>query len=165
MKKYIVIIMFLIVPFVSQSQDLTLVIDKMIVFNYNYNRTGTREGEVGPIIRLFCSLKNVTSDTIAFVNKKCVIEYLYKDTIYTIVSYTPYKVEEIDPNSEINFSYSYTLLHGTPYYPNYGEIGERMDYREMLMQILPTIKMKFNYKGKDIISKEIKKVVLGEKGP
>lgn len=166
MKKNIVIIMCLIAPFVVQSQDLTLVIDKMVIFNYDYIQTGTNEGEIGPEVTLFCSLKNNTSDTIELVEKKCVIEYLYNDTLYTVNYYMQFNLTEvINPNSEIEFYYSYTLLHRTSYFPNYVESGTRMDYREMLMQILPTIKMKFNYKGKDIISKEIKKVVLGEKEP
>ena len=166
MKKYNVIILYLIFPFVAQSQDLTLVIDKIIVNNYDYIQTGLDEMEVGPTVRLYCSLKNNTSDSIELVEKKCVIEYLYNDTVYTVNYYMQFNLTEvIDPNSEIEFYYYYTLLYNTPYFPDFVEIGTRMDSREILMQILPTIKMKFNYKGKDIISKEIKKVVLGEKEP
>ncbi|MFA5541089.1 MAG: hypothetical protein WC984_05405 [Bacteroidales bacterium] len=164
MKKNIVIIIYLIAPFLVQSQDLTLVVDKMRVSNYDYIQTGLDEMEVGPTVRLYCSLKNNTSDSIELVEKKCVIEYLYNDTVYTINYYMQLNLTEvIDPNSEIKFYYYYTLLLGTPYFPDYVESGNRMDYREMLMQILPTIKMKFNYKGKEIISKEIKKVELGNK--
>jgi len=167
MRKSIVILLILIAPVFLQSQDLTLVIDKMVVFDYDYVHTGVRM-EAGPYVVLHFSLKNETSDTVLFVDKQCAIEYVYKDVVYTIAPHalhTPHIDKEVDPNTEFKFSYSYQLLNKTPYYPSYVKTGKRMDYREMLIQILPTIKIKFDYKGKKIVSKEIREVVLGESIP
>ncbi len=160
MRKNIVLLLILIAPVFLQSQDLTLVIDKMVVFDYDYVHTGVRM-EGGPVVDLYFSLKNETSDTVLFVDKQCAIEYVYKDTVYTIAPQSPHIDKEVDPNTEFNFIYSYQLLNKTHYYPSHVKTGKRMDYREMLIQILPTIKMKFDYKGKKIVSKEIREVVLG----
>lgn len=166
MKKILFLIVCFTTPFFVKSQGLTLVIDKMIVFNYDYINTGTNEGEKGPSVRIYYSLKNNTSDTIELVEEKCKIYFLYDDIEYDADYFFQFNLTEvINPYSKIEFDYSYTLLHRTPYFPNYAEIGARMDYREMLMQILPTIKMKFKYKGEYVISKEIKEVVLGEREP
>ncbi len=165
-KSFITVIIILITPFFLQSQDLTLVIEKMIVFDYDYIHTGTNSEEKGPSLTLYCSLKNNTSDTIELVDKRCVLEFFYDEFEYTITNSLFFNITEvIAPYSELKFSSGYRLLKGTSYFPNYVKSGTRMDYREMLMQILPTIKMKFDYKGKKIVSKEIKEVVLGEREP
>lgn len=147
MKKYIILFITIIIPQFLYCQ-LEVTIDTMTAINIKYDRTGWIERESGPAVLLYVTVKNNSSENIDI--NYYYLQYNYNDSIYTIDCNDSYFYRyNIKPNQvEKSIIIGEKLISSTSMYTNEIEKATKLDFTNMLLQILPTLKLKIETKDK-----------------
>lgn len=147
MKKYIILFITIIIPQFLYCQ-LEVTIDTMTAINIKYDRTGWIEDESGPAVLLYFTIKNNSSEDIHI--NYYYLQYNYNDSLYTIGCHDSYFYQySMKPNQvEKSIIIGEKLISSTSIYTNKIEKSKKMDFTNMLLQILPTLKLKIETKDK-----------------
>ncbi|WP_452598401.1 hypothetical protein [Pontimicrobium sp. MEBiC01747] len=160
--KSILIFIFIILSINSYSQKLT--IEELIVSDIKYENNSKiiNEGNGnGPHIRVVLTLYNDTNKDIFLDINSAKIELYYKkngikysgEMIWDPV-FNPDK-EKVSPNTVVNLETSTYIFLGTDIWKE-----KKTDYTLELLEVLPTLKMKYIDKNYQLLSIDIKNVKI-----
>jgi hypothetical protein len=166
--KQILTTIILIMTFQAVNAQLDFTIERItvsgIVEILSENVLYDEDFGQGPHVYIECSITNNSNDIIILCpnETKIIITFRYNQMDYDKMPLftLPFKNSDkliILPNQTINFGFGDYLILGTDIMKNYNN-----DYIKEMLEILPTIKVRYKDKSINIVTNGIKNVTVGD---